>query len=280
MRLFALYGMGSFSLSLNDWCVYSPEWLEVRPIELPGHGWREAEPLAFSKGSSSEIDWWSARWDTLQAARRAFVNDLCDSIVPLLNVRYALYGFSNGAMLAYLIALELERRGAPLPCRVFCSGRGAPHLHKWSDNRVAKLLQWSDSEVLEWAEKGSILPPALMRQGMKVNPRFAPVCRSGAMGLFAVGQQPENQDERSLLDADVYLAELQPLRQISLTALLSDADEMWPSSRYLAKWSEVTDANFTGITIVNVPHHMLQSDKSLRTTVFDTLADGLGQLTT
>ena len=54
LRLFAFYGMGGFSLSLSSWWQNAPAWLEVRPIELPGHGWREAEPLPLSPGSVSD----------------------------------------------------------------------------------------------------------------------------------------------------------------------------------------------------------------------------------
>ena len=54
VRLFALYGMGGAAVSLANWWNRRPEWLEVRPLDLPGHGWRSAEPMPFAPGAPSD----------------------------------------------------------------------------------------------------------------------------------------------------------------------------------------------------------------------------------
>jgi medium-chain acyl-[acyl-carrier-protein] hydrolase len=50
-----------------------------------------------------------------------------DELLPVLPPRYALFGHSMGAMMAYEVAQSLRERGAPPPAHLFASGAPAPH---------------------------------------------------------------------------------------------------------------------------------------------------------
>ena len=46
VRLFCLYGVADVAMSIEPWIRNAPkEWLEVRLLDLPGHGFRSQEPL-------------------------------------------------------------------------------------------------------------------------------------------------------------------------------------------------------------------------------------------
>jgi medium-chain acyl-[acyl-carrier-protein] hydrolase len=77
------------------------------PVLLPGRGSRMAEPLM---SDPQEI-----------------VSLVADEAMELSGAPYAIFGHSMGALLAYGLAGEMARRGAPPPCLLFVSGRGAPH---------------------------------------------------------------------------------------------------------------------------------------------------------
>ncbi len=51
-----------------------------------------------------------------------------DGLAPLLTVPFVFFGHSLGALVSFEIALELRRRGLPMPLHLFVSGHRAPHL--------------------------------------------------------------------------------------------------------------------------------------------------------
>src|SRR5262249_6231149 len=53
---------------------------------------------------------------------------VADSIAPYLDRPFSFFGHSMGALLAFELARELRRRGAPLPEHLFLSGRRAPQI--------------------------------------------------------------------------------------------------------------------------------------------------------
>ncbi|WP_320783227.1 thioesterase II family protein [Streptomyces sp. CRN 30] len=67
------------------------------------------------------------------------VDAVADAVTPLLDRPYVLFGHSMGSAVAWELARELARRGAPGPRRLFASGRAAPgtavtgDLHRQSD---------------------------------------------------------------------------------------------------------------------------------------------------
>jgi surfactin synthase thioesterase subunit len=89
------------------WRRLLPGWIRLVPVELPGRGSRLDEPAA-----------------------REFaplVAQLCDEqALVLQRGRYALFGHSMGALLAYGMAQRQRALGRPLPLALFASASPAP----------------------------------------------------------------------------------------------------------------------------------------------------------
>jgi hypothetical protein len=95
-------GVGAFS----SWRAHLPDGVELAPVELPGRGTREADPMP-------------ARFDDL-------VDALYKGLLPELDVPYVLFGRSFGGALAYELTLRIEERGAPAPFATLVSASRAP----------------------------------------------------------------------------------------------------------------------------------------------------------
>jgi surfactin synthase thioesterase subunit len=88
------------------WRRFVPSWVRIVPVELPGRGARMAEDFV-------------ENFDTL--AER-----LATELAPSMQGRFALFGHSMGALLAYGIAHRLRSAGRPLPLALLASGSPAP----------------------------------------------------------------------------------------------------------------------------------------------------------
>lgn len=124
IQLLCLPHSGASALMFLRWRRALPSWLDVRPVELPGRGARSAEPL---------------RTDLLKLA-----DDLGDELVSGLGDRYALFGHSLGAVLAFELAHALIARGAAIPLALFVSASEAPAVRDDRDLAEPK----SDDELL------------------------------------------------------------------------------------------------------------------------------------
>lgn len=120
-------------------------------MELPGRGKRLIEPPICSMP--------------------AMIEALTPVILPLLDMKFALFGHSMGAIMAFELARELRRRNAPQPEALFVSGRQAPQVpderpvtYNLSDDEFrAELLRLNGTpvEVLEHAELMDLMLPLL-----------------------------------------------------------------------------------------------------------------------
>ncbi|NNB91405.1 SDR family NAD(P)-dependent oxidoreductase, partial [Corallococcus exiguus] len=107
VRLFCFpYGGGGASLYL-DWARL-PEHIEVWPVQLPGRETRIHEPPLH-------------RLDDLLPRLEA-------ALSPHLDLPFAFYGHSLGALLAYLLASRLRAHGRPQPEHLIVGGASAPFL--------------------------------------------------------------------------------------------------------------------------------------------------------
>ena len=104
MRLFCLPHAGAGAAGFYRWKRAMPPGIDVCPILLPGREVRFGEP---SLTHAQEL-----------------VEQLATAVDPYLDVPFALFGHSMGALLAYAWALRL---GDHAPARLFVSGRNAPH---------------------------------------------------------------------------------------------------------------------------------------------------------
>jgi surfactin synthase thioesterase subunit len=81
-------------------------FVEVVPVELPGRGRRFSEPL--------------------ETSMEGIVARIEAQVVPRRGARFALFGHSLGALIAFALAHRLEQRGAPTPLALFASACEAP----------------------------------------------------------------------------------------------------------------------------------------------------------
>ena len=130
LQLFCFSYAGASAATYLRWRRQLPPWIEVVPVELAGHGRRVSEPL-----------------ETTMAGAIARIDSL---VRPQPGRRYALFGHSLGALVAFECAFRLEQRGGPVPCAVFASGCHAPSqpgTSKLSDNPsdeelISQLQRW------------------------------------------------------------------------------------------------------------------------------------------
>ncbi|WP_199856763.1 thioesterase II family protein [Nocardia suismassiliense] len=118
----------------RDWPAHLGPDVQVVPVLLPGRGLRLWEPASADIG--------------------ALARDIATALIEqgFLD-RYAFFGHSMGALLAYEVTCVLRERGAPAPERVFVSGSRAPHLYG-----TALGTEMSDDALLAWVrELGGLL---------------------------------------------------------------------------------------------------------------------------
>ncbi|MEN7528714.1 alpha/beta fold hydrolase [Cupriavidus sp. DL-D2] len=106
VTLLCLPCAGASATMYLRWRRTLPAWVHVLPVELPGRGGRLAEDFCQD-------------FDSLAA-------QLCDEQAPHLQGKYALFGHSMGALLAYGITRRLQAQGKPLPLALLLSGSPAP----------------------------------------------------------------------------------------------------------------------------------------------------------
>jgi medium-chain acyl-[acyl-carrier-protein] hydrolase len=151
--------------------------VEVCPVQLPGRESRLREPPL-------------TRLEPLVPA-------LLEGLSPFLDLPFAFFGHSMGALIAFELAHELARRGASGPRHLFVSARRAPRLPS-REGPIANLpepeflvhlreLNGTPEEVLAHAELMELLLP-LLRADFALHESF--VYRAAeplAVGISAFG---------------------------------------------------------------------------------------------
>jgi surfactin synthase thioesterase subunit len=107
---------------------------------------------------------------------RPLIEALAGALVPLLDVPFAFFGHSMGAIIAFELARELRRTLGTQPVHLFVAGARAPHLpdrdipNRYLSDRdfVARLRHWNGipPEVLETPELLRIVLPTLRKDVM------------------------------------------------------------------------------------------------------------------
>jgi medium-chain acyl-[acyl-carrier-protein] hydrolase len=150
--LFCLPYAGGGAAAFRKWQPMLAPAVAVLPVQLPGRGTRLGE---------------SPRTRVLDLAR-----ELAAALTPRLDGRYALFGYSLGALIAFELARELRRRGAPAPEHLFACARRAPsvpeddgHAHGLPDaafvEEVGRRYEAIPAEVASEPEVLRLLLPAL-----------------------------------------------------------------------------------------------------------------------
>lgn len=108
LRLFCFANAGGSVAQFRNWHQSLPAGLEVCPVQLPGQGSRLREQP-------------HTRVESL-------VSVLADVLQPQMDVPFAFWGYSMGALICFELARELRRRGQSLPRQLFIAARRAPQL--------------------------------------------------------------------------------------------------------------------------------------------------------
>lgn len=150
-RLFCFHHAGGGAAAFRLWPARLPEF-DVCAVQLPGRANRFAEePL-------TDI--------------RDVVDALAPVLQPLLDRPYVFFGHSMGTMIACALAQRLHALGAPLPQRLFVSGRQPPHrpfpewsMHGLTDAQAIEAVQRHfgglPAEVLATPELVEMMLPTL-----------------------------------------------------------------------------------------------------------------------
>lgn len=127
MRLFCFPYAGGNGQIFKSWINSLPESIEVVGIELPGRGRRFSEP--FIEDINTMVDL------------------LYESIKGSLDIPFAFYGHSNGALLVFELSKKILSRLGMSPIKVFIAAKRSPHLgreyplHRLCDQDFIKVIR-------------------------------------------------------------------------------------------------------------------------------------------
>lgn len=130
VRLFCFTYAGASAQSFITWNSYVPEFIEVTGFELPAHGRRlvESPPCKTSQEAAKYI---------------------ADTLEPVLDRPYALFGHCLGAVLAYEATRILKERGVLQPVHLFASGARGPHC----GIPIGDVMNMNDEQFIEHFNK-------------------------------------------------------------------------------------------------------------------------------
>ena len=139
LRLFCLPSAGGGATQYRLWPQHLPEEIELCAIQLPGRESRFREPPF--------------------RGMPALVAALGPALLPLLDMPFALFGHSMGALVAFELARWLRDSGAPMPMHLFVSGRRSPNL----PDRESPIHQLDDAVFIRaLAERYNGIPAAIL----------------------------------------------------------------------------------------------------------------------
>jgi len=139
LTLFCFPCAGASATCYLRWRRLVPSWLRIEPVEPPGRGLRMGEPAL------RDYD--------------AAIDDLTAQIVPQVQTRYALFGHSMGALLAYGCAHRLIQSGAARPITLAVAATAAPSCRPPRRGQKKSL-----AELMEDLRRFKSVPDALFNE--------------------------------------------------------------------------------------------------------------------
>jgi medium-chain acyl-[acyl-carrier-protein] hydrolase len=128
VRLWCFPWAGAGGSAYGGWKPPPESEIEVRPVELPGRGARFREPPVRRLRPLAEL--------------------VAAELDPAPGERFALFGHSFGALVAFEVARELRRTGRPEPVHLFVAARPAPDeplerrdVHRLPDDRLVRTVR-------------------------------------------------------------------------------------------------------------------------------------------
>ncbi|MEU8380076.1 alpha/beta fold hydrolase [Streptosporangium sp. NPDC048865] len=214
-RLFCFTHAGGSATAYRTWSESLPPSVELHATQLPGRADRFTEP------PPDDID--------------TLADELTGAMLPLLDRRFALFGHSMGATLAYEVTRRLEVRGIA-PARLFVSGARAPH-----DSRHRPAISEYDDErfVAELAKLGGTEAEVLSHRAMREI--VLPYVRADFRLLEAYRHRPG------------------PPLHTPLSVLVGDADPVVTPAQ-AKSWETCTSSGFS-LTVLPGDHFYLQPQR-------------------
>jgi len=191
LRLFCFPYAGGGASIYRTWQESLPPEVEVCPVQLPGREGRLRE----------------APFDRLSPLVRA----LAEALRPHMDLPFAFYGYSNGALIGFELARELRRRGMRGPEHLFAAACPAPHLpdkdppiHDLPDDQLVaeiRRLNGTPDEVLRNDELMQLLIP-LLRADAAIHETYAHEEEAPLdVPITAVGGADDPKAERPEMEA-------------------------------------------------------------------------------
>lgn len=196
LRLFCFPYAGGGASVYRTWQAALPPEIEVCPVQPPGRENRLSEERFRRVGPLKDA--------------------ICAALEPLLDLPFAFFGHSLGAVVGYETALKLRDEAGKSPLHLLVSARRAPRLpaddeptYDLPDGEFrAKLeeLEGTPKEVLEHPELMQLVEP-LLRADFELNDTYEP-SEKPPLGcpLTAFG---------GLEDPDVSREQLEPWREVT-----------------------------------------------------------------
>ena len=217
MRLFCFHHAGGSAAGYRTWPKDLPPDIEVCAVQLPGRGTRFGEAPFTRLGP--------------------LLDALEQPLAPLLDVPFALFGHSMGALIAFELARRLRRRDGPRPVHLFVAAHEAPQIV--SSEPVAHVLP--DPLFLAELRRYGGLPPSVVLEPDLLE-LFLPIVRADFEVLETWSHTPE-----------------EPL-DIPISAFGGLTDAMNPPDQIEA-WRVQTRSDFTQRMFPG-DHFFLQSDRT------------------
>lgn len=169
IRLFCFPHAGGGASLYNSWTDELPARIEVCPVQLPG---RE-----------------NLRHRPPYAQLRPLIDELLNVLQEYLNLPFAFYGHSMGALVSFELTRQMRQRRLPQPYHLFVSSFCAPQLTQ----RTNHLHELPDAEFLLRVQELQGIPDALLEDAELIE-LFSPLLRAD----FAVCENYEYYDAEPL----------------------------------------------------------------------------------
>jgi medium-chain acyl-[acyl-carrier-protein] hydrolase len=168
LRLFCLPCAGGGASAFRTWRADLPASIDICPIQLPGRESRLHEhPFT---------------------AMEPLVAAMADGLERHLHTPYALFGHSMGALIAFELARELRRRGAPDAVRLFVAGFASPETP-----RTRERHRLNDRDLIEELRDFGGTPAVLLNDAEMMR-HVLPILRAD----FSVIETYRRRDEAPL----------------------------------------------------------------------------------
>lgn len=151
LRLFCFPYAGGTAAIYRQWQSNLPPAVEVCPVQLTGRGKRMQE-MPFTNMFQ-------------------LVEATAEALRPFMDKPFAFFGHSMGGLISFELARHLRRTHAPMPARLFVSGRRAPQIpseeaptHDLPESEFVQAvlnLEGTPAEVLEHPELRHLMLPLL-----------------------------------------------------------------------------------------------------------------------